>query len=162
MDTTLITLLAIWIGYWAYYLMVTVTGLTLPGFLNNPPANGWWMAIPAGLLLTVKLAKAARRHWTWKPGDHVVYAMPKRNVRPGRRAEQVYAHDHGEGYSYIVRKPWTVVRVPDERSLEVVTNGGKHKRLPVDDPHLHRATWRDKLALRFHWHKQFPQIHQPA
>lgn len=80
-------------------------------------------------------------------GDRVIYSVQKFGVHPGPRAEDVYACPGGDGYSYIVRKPWTVLRTVGDDEIEVVTRGGKLRRVRTSDPHLHRAgAWE---AFRF-------------
>jgi hypothetical protein len=120
-----------------------------------------YVVAAAGLLfLGYWVYRAGRRIVTgmrFSPGDHVVYIKQKFSTHPGPRAEDVHPARHGDGYSYVVRKPWTVVRVVDKDAVEVVTPGGKHHLIHTDDPHLHRAGIVEQLALWLRWQKRFPE-----
>jgi hypothetical protein len=70
----------------------------------------------------------------------------------------VYPSAHGEEYSYVVDKYWTVEREVDETTVEVRTRRGKRHRLSRDDPHLKRARILDRI---FHA-SRFPTLHATA
>lgn len=90
----------------------------------------------------------------YKPGDRVVYTATKHSAHPGPRAEAVAPEPHGEGYSYHVKKYWTVLEVQPGGGLKVVTRRGKHRFLPPDDPQLRPARWWETLFLR----SRFPRL----
>jgi membrane protein implicated in regulation of membrane protease activity len=118
-----------------------------------------WALLPFALLyIGWKIYRYVRDRGELEPGDHVIYHKLKFSDHPGQRAEQVQPAAHGEGYSYIVRKPWTVVDTEDGETVEVVTPGGKHHVLEAGDPNLRRAGWLESLAMRVRWHKQFPSL----
>jgi hypothetical protein len=81
-------------------------------------------------------------------GDHVIYHKSKTSPRPGPRAEDVHAAEHGEDYSYIVDKFWTVSAVIDEETIEVRTRQGKTHCLKTNDPLLRKAGVVDELRFR--------------
>jgi len=87
-----------------------------------------------------------------KPGDHVIYSKTKYSTKPGKRARAVHASEHGDTYSYLVDKYWTVATVHDDGTVTVVTRRGKHHRLRLDDRNLHKA---DFLTNLLHG-KRFP------
>jgi hypothetical protein len=72
-------------------------------------------------------------------GDHVVYHKPKSSVHPGPRAEDIHPAEHGDDYSYLVDKYWTVSAIIDDETIEVTTRRGKRHQLRVDDPNLEKA-----------------------
>lgn len=159
MDTILLAIAFWFIVGWVAYLFFEGTAIDLAAALGP-------YALEIGLTIgALALLYAGYRGYRWlrertsfAPGDHVVYIVQKFSPRPGPRAEQVYPLPRGEGYAYVVRKPWTVVRVINDRAIEVITNGGKHHVVSTDDPHLHKPGMREWLRLRFVWHKQFPPI----
>ena len=95
---------------------------------------------------------------TFKPGDHVVYMMQKQTYKPGPRAEMIYPSRWGEGYSYCVRKLWTVVSVLNPDTIAVITSGGKMHTLRKNDPLLHKAGFWEGMWLRVRWKKAFPSL----
>lgn len=84
----------------------------------------------------------------YKPGDRVVYLATKHSAHPGPRAEDVEPEPHGEGYTYHVKKYWTVADVGSDGWLTVITRRGKRRRVCADDPHLRPARWWEVLFLR--------------
>jgi hypothetical protein len=70
----------------------------------------------------------------------------------------VYPSEHGEEYSYLVDKYWTVEREVDDRTVEVRTRRGKVHRVSRDDPHLRRARILDQIFHR----SRFPGLHATA
>lgn len=94
----------------------------------------------------------------YRPGDHVVYVATKHSTHPGPRAEQVQPETHGEGYTYDVKKYWTVVRVQED-DIETVTRRGKRRVVRAADPRLRPARWWERMFLssRFpNWPPQSP------
>ena len=152
------TLLFLLIAACAAYGIAAALGVDVWAMLAAWPTYAWVV------LVMIPLAyagySAARRLITgmrFSPGDHVVYLKQKFSTHPGRRAEQVHPAAHGDGYSYLVRKPWTVTRIVDEEAIEVVTPGGKRHVVHTDDPHLRRPGLIETLALRLRWRKRFPE-----
>ena len=159
MDSILILALMAWVGYWMFAYVFRMGGIDLP---EPAFAFRWaWIALPlAAIALLARHARFHRRG-AYRVGDHVVYRMQKFSPHPGRRAEAVYACPHGDGYSYFVRKAWTVVDAFED-TVQVVTPGGKYHSLRADDPLLHRAGLIESLALRLRWNKSFPPARQMA
>ncbi|MBI2193747.1 MAG: hypothetical protein HYU36_17365 [Planctomycetes bacterium] len=87
-------------------------------------------------------------------GDRVVYHKTKHSTHPTSRAQDMHPAEHGDEYSYIVDKYWTVVRVLDDRTIEVRTRKGKVHHLDVNDPLLRKAG-----PLESWWYRdQFPSV----
>ena len=83
-------------------------------------------------------------------GDKVVYEKHKRSEHPSRWARDVHPEPHGEGYSYIVDKYWTVVDVDEQKgTVTCATRGGKRNVVRVDDPHLRGASWIEHLVHKY-------------
>ena len=157
MNKILLTIVICWAFGWAACSVALAIGFDVPPALSSMGPNGLWgvlVAVAAYVAWRVGCHITARSEFS--PGDHVVYLKQKFTRCPGPRAEQVHPAAHGEGYSYIVRKPWTVVAVIDDQTLEVVTNSGKHHRVRQDDPKLHHAGPLEELMLRYRWRKEFP------
>ena len=81
-------------------------------------------------------------------GDQVVYRKGKVSEHPGPRAEEIHPSTHGEEYSYVVDKYWTVTREIDDETIEVKTRTGKLHQLRKDDQVLRKASWWEKLFRR--------------
>lgn len=159
MESILLMLLSLWVIGWAAYCVVGIAGVAPDGL--DPAqlvAVGLGLTLLAGLYLLYRLVRARYEEADYSPGDHVVYLMQKYSPRPGRRAEAVHPIRGGEGYHYLVRKPWTVVEVVDARTLRVRTPGGKEHLVRADDPKLHKAGLLESLMLRLRWHKEFPDL----
>ena len=90
----------------------------------------------------------------YEVGDRVVYHKPKMSGRPGRRAEDVHPSPHGEDYSYVVDKFWTVSAVHDDGTLDVITRTGKVHRLREEDPLLRKASLIQKARFK----DRFPDL----
>lgn len=75
---------------------------------------------------------------TLKPGDHIIYSKTKRSPKPGRRARAIHADDHGDNYTYVVDKYWTVAKVHPDNTITAVTRRGKRHRLDMNDRSLHK------------------------
>jgi hypothetical protein len=86
-------------------------------------------------------------------GDPVIFAKTKFSARPGPRAEEISPASHGETYSYLVKKFWTVVYNTDGRLL-VQTRRGKRHWIDLDDPALRVPTWWEQLRYR----ERFPAV----
>lgn len=160
-DLRSIGWLSVWILGGGLFYMGRSLGLNVSGWHRDRTV---WLAL-AVLAATLIVAWAWRRirlrHF-FVPGDRVIYQMQKFSPAPGRRAEDVYAVPNGEGYSYIVRKPWTVSRLVGEDGLEVVTRGGKHRIVRVDDPHLLRAGPLSAFWFALRTRKPFPRTDRPS
>jgi len=87
-------------------------------------------------------------------GDHVVYRKQKHSAHPGSRAQEIQPAQHGETYSYMVDKYWTVARAIDDETIEVLTRRGKVHRLSVNDPLLRKASLLEKVFKR----RRFPDL----
>ena len=90
----------------------------------------------------------------FRVGDPVVYKKDKVSNRPGPRARDVIPSRRGEDYFYMVPKFWTITEVPDADHVIAVTRTGKHHRLEVKDPHLHKAGLLERLRYR----DRFPRV----
>lgn len=86
-------------------------------------------------------------------GDPVVFSKTKFSAHPGPRAEDISPSTHGESYSYLVKKFWTVLDHDDNRIL-VLTRGGKRHWVNLDDPALRAPTWWELIKYR----ERFPAI----
>ncbi len=89
----------------------------------------------------------------FKKGDPVVFTKTKSSTRPGPRAEAIAPAGHGDSYSYLVRKFWTVIDNADNRLL-VRTRTGKQHWVHVDDPALRAPTWWEQFKYR----ERFPSV----
>jgi len=82
----------------------------------------------------------------YRVGDIVVFEMEKHTRRPGQRARRIHPSPHGEYYSYVVAKYWRVEAVGEE-DLLLRTPGGKLHRVPLDEPHLRRMSFAERLWM---------------
>lgn len=89
----------------------------------------------------------------FRNGDPVIFTKTKFSVHPGPRAEQISPASHGETYSYLVKKFWTVIDRTDDRLL-VQTRRGKRHWLNLDDPALRAPTLWEQIRFR----ERFPEI----
>ena len=78
-------------------------------------------------------------------GQKVVYTRDKYTSRPGPRAKNIVASQHGESYEYQVDKYWLVERVLPDGRLDLVTRRGKLHTVDADDPRLRPANLIEKL-----------------
>jgi hypothetical protein len=83
----------------------------------------------------------------FQTGDPVIFTKTKFSVHPGPRAEDISPASHGESYSYLVKKFWTVVANTGDRLL-VRTRTGKQHWIDLDDPALRAPTWWEQLRYR--------------
>ncbi len=83
----------------------------------------------------------------FRPGDLVIYTMPKRSRHPGPRARSIHPAQRGDDYSYIVDKYWVVVEVIGTL-VYLRTRRGKTHSVPFDDPLLRRANWWERWRHR--------------
>jgi hypothetical protein len=149
MDSWLILALMGWMGAWALFCASRVVRVGETGVLV--------LAVTVAGLVCFGLVRWLReRRRVYRPGDRVIYVAQKVTRRPGIRAEAVHPSTAGDSYSYIVRKPWTVLTAESAGKVEVVTPGGKHRVVSVADPQLRRAGLIEGLGLRWRWHKHFP------
>lgn len=92
----------------------------------------------------------------FRKGDPVIFTKTKFSVRPGPRAEDISPASHGESYSYLVKKFWTVIDRTDDRLL-VQTRRGKRHWINLDDPALRAPTWWEQIKYR----ERFPEVSDP-
>jgi hypothetical protein len=90
----------------------------------------------------------------YKPGDPVIYLAPKHSSHPGPRAEDLAPEPSGEGYSYTVKKFWTVLAARDDGRLALMTRRGKTRIVEKCDPNLRPANWWERLFFA----NRFPQL----
>ncbi len=93
----------------------------------------------------------------FQKGDPVIFTKTKFSVHPGPRAEDISPASHGESYSYLVKKFWTVIANTDDRLL-VRTRTGKQHWIDLDDPALRAPTWWE----RFRHRDRFPAAEESA
>ena len=84
----------------------------------------------------------------FQQGDWVVYRKTKSSVRPGPRAQNVSASEHGDQYTYTVDKFWIVDQILEDGSLRLITRRGKTHVVRPNDPNLHRASWWERMCFR--------------
>jgi len=89
----------------------------------------------------------------FKKGDPVIFTKTKFSQHPGPRAENIDPSSHGETYSYLVKKFWTVLE-PQDNHLLVQTRRGKTHRVALDDPALRAPSWWEQLRYR----DRFPRL----
>ncbi|MFP4356632.1 MAG: hypothetical protein ACLFUJ_16090 [Phycisphaerae bacterium] len=140
------------------YCVGLALGLAPETMLETARRYAWVLVVFPVSWLTLRWVRRLQGQSRFQPGDHVIYLKQKFSKNPGPRAEQVDGAPRGEGFTYVVRKPWTVVKTPDEKTVEVVTNGGKHHLLDAEDPNLHHAGLAETLAMRIRWRKRFPAV----
>jgi len=90
------------------------------------------------------------------PGDWVVFSAPKRSAHPGPRARNIQPERCGEGYNYLVDKFWVVSEARGKRVV-LKTRRGKAHVVDADDPHMHLASWWERLVCR----RRFPKPEPP-
>jgi hypothetical protein len=100
--------------------------------------------------MTMISAKVPR---SFRPGDCVVFTAAKHSAHPGPRAKEIRPELHGEGYVYVVDKFWVVTETRGPQVL-IKTRKGKTRQLDAGDPHLHRASWWERLIYR----RRFPRL----
>lgn len=167
MDQTLIGALAAWLVYWVFAAVSAHGVVGFPKPVEEAVMSWGWMLAPLLVAIgivrwLVGLAWWPKSATALEPGDHIVYTMAKQSAHPGPRARSVHAHDHGEGYSYVVPKLWTVLDHDAEGELIVVTPGGKHHHLRDDDPHIHPVSTLGQLSWELRLHKHFPAVGEAA
>lgn len=84
----------------------------------------------------------------YNPGDPVVFRMSKHSTEPGPRATDIHPAPHGDTYSYLVNKYWTVAEVHTSGEVLLVTRRGKRHLVAADDPRLRPARWWERLLYR--------------
>ncbi len=156
METVLMNVLMIVVLGTIVFCVGMAMGFDAEPMLTAARPYAWFLIGVMAVYIIVRTVQHVRERSRFSRGDHVIYYKLKFSDHPGQRAENVEPARHGEGYSYVVRKPWTVVAAPDEETVEVVTPGGKHHVLEADDPKLHRAGLLDTIVMRLKWRKQFP------
>jgi len=91
----------------------------------------------------------------FQKGDPVIFNKTKYSPHPGPRAEHIDPSSHGETYSYLVKKFWTVLECRDDH-LIVQTRRGKKHRVALNDPALRTPSWWEQLRYR----ERFPRIEE--
>jgi len=86
-------------------------------------------------------------------GDRIIFTKTKFGPHPGPRAEDIDPSLHGETYSYLVKKFWTVLDREENRLL-VQTRTGKQLWIEMNDPGLRAPTWWEQIKYR----ERFPVI----
>ena len=86
-------------------------------------------------------------------GDPVIFTKTKFSAHPGPRAEDISPSSHGESYSYLVKKFWTVLD-REEHRIQVLTRGGKRHWVNLNDPALRAPNWWETIRYR----ERFPSI----
>lgn len=154
-DLRLISALMIWVLAGAVFHMGRSFGFDATGWMRGEAS---WIvgsaavaALAAGLLV-----RRFRSRRAFHPGDRVIFAAQKSGLQPGPRAEAIYAFPNGEGYSYIVRKPWIVARLIGSDAVEVVTRGGKRRVVRTSDPGLRRIGRWTALWFCLRTRRSFP------
>ena len=89
----------------------------------------------------------------FQKGDRIIFTKTKFGPSPGPRAEDIDPSLHGETYSYLVKKFWTVLDLEGDRLL-VQTRTGKRHWVDLDDPGLRAPTWWEQIKYR----ERFPAI----
>lgn len=89
----------------------------------------------------------------FEKGDPIIFTKTKFGPRPGPRAESIDPSTHGESYSYVVKKFWTVLECTEDRLL-AQTRRGKRHWINMDDPGLRAPTWWEQIKDR----ERFPEI----
>lgn len=89
----------------------------------------------------------------FRKGDPVIFTKTKFSAHPGPRAEHIDPSSHGETYSYLVKKFWTVIECGDDH-LVVQTRRGKRHRLNINDPALRTPNLWEQLRYR----ERFPRV----
>lgn len=89
----------------------------------------------------------------FQKGDPVIFTKTKCSPRPGPRAEKIHPSSHGEYYSYLVKKFWTVLECRDDH-LVVQTRRGKRHRVDLNDPALRTPSFWEQLRYR----ERFPRM----
>ena len=90
----------------------------------------------------------------YKSGDPVIYLAAKYSSHPGPRAEDLSPERGGEGYSYTVKKFWTVLASREDGRLALLTRRGKTRIVDGRDPNLRLANWWERLFFA----NRFPQL----
>lgn len=95
---------------------------------------------------------------TLKPGDPVIYTMPKQSTAPGPRAQNIVPAPRGDTYVYHVEKFWVVDEVRDDGKVLLRTRRGKSHLIDMNDPRLRRPRWWERLLYRH----RFPSPQKPV
>lgn len=85
---------------------------------------------------------------SFKPGDPVIYSLPKTSTHPGPRACAVMPAPHGDTYNYYVNKFWRVKEIYKNGQLLLVTRRGKERMCRQNDPNLKKAGLFERLRYR--------------
>jgi hypothetical protein len=91
-------------------------------------------------------------------GDPIVYRKLKVSTHPGARARQIHPAEHGDYYSYLVNKYWTVSDVLGDGRIVARTRTNKCHYISPDDPNLRKA----RLTERLRFGHRFPKLPDAA
>jgi len=83
-----------------------------------------------------------------RPGDWIIYCKTKFSPHPGERARNVAPTQHGDEYCYTVDKFWVVADVDPDGTIVLWTRRGKSHRVKLDDPHLRKPAFWERLLYR--------------
>lgn len=89
----------------------------------------------------------------FQKGDPVIFNKTKFSPHPGPRAQHIDPSSHGETYSYLVKKFWTVLEHRGDH-LVVQTRRGKKHRVDLNDPALRAPSFWEQLRYR----ERFPRV----
>ena len=89
---------------------------------------------------------------SFRPGDRVIFSMPRHGANPGIGAKDIRPERRGEGYRYIVQDFWIVANT-DGAQVEVKTRQGRIHILDAADARMHIASWWQRLI----YHLRFPK-----
>ena len=89
---------------------------------------------------------------SFRPGDRVIFSMPRHGANPGIGAKDIRPERRGEGYRYIVQDFWIVANT-DGAQVEVKTRQGRIHILDAADARMHIASWWQRLI----YHHRFPK-----
>jgi hypothetical protein len=113
------------------------------------------VVIPAGITLG-SMSLQHHFHKEFAVGDPIVYCKVKASAHPGARAYAIRPCAHGESYTYLVDKYWTVADLLEDGRILAVTRTQKLHYLAPNDPNLRKASWRELWRLN----NRFPHLTQ--
>jgi hypothetical protein len=83
-----------------------------------------------------------------KVGDFIIVQKWKSSTHPSPRAKNLHPSPKGEMYMYEIEKYWKVVRIVDDKTIEVETRRGKRYQIEKDSFPGRKAGFFDKLFHR--------------
>ena len=81
-----------------------------------------------------------------RPGDKAVYWEQQTSEHPPRGARDVSPSKHGETYTYMVKRYLVVEAVIKDGAVLCHEEFGGMTVRHLDDPHLCKATWWERLV----------------